>query len=170
MTEQSGRAIFDEVGDEFEAGIAAVVGVGDFVMLVGSAEVGELTYFGAVLIGLGELDNVGVVFIIHGENEVEYFEVAEAELPGGAGDFVAPTANGFGHAGVGCLAGVEADGSGGVAVDFPGEAGFLDEMAEDIFSCGRAADIAHTNEDEIIAAFHETNARTPSVPLTGKEL
>lgn len=138
-------------------------------MVVCGAEVGEFSYFGAVFVGLGEFEDVFVVFIIHGEDEVEDFEVAEAELAGGAGDLVAAVADRFGHAGVGSFAGVEADGAGGIAVDLLGEASLFDEVAEDIFSGGRAANVAHTNEDEIIAAFHETNARTPSVPLTGKE-
>ncbi len=101
VSKKSLGAVFDEVGDEFEAGIAAVVGVGDFVVVVLCAEVGELSYFGAVLIAFGEFDDVGVIFVIHGEDEVEDFEVAEAELSGGAGDLVAAFFDGFGHAGIG---------------------------------------------------------------------
>ena len=70
-------------------------------MVVLCAEVGEFSYFGAVLIVFGEFDDVGVVFIIHGEDEVEGFEVAEAELAGESGDLVAAFFDGFGHAGIG---------------------------------------------------------------------
>jgi len=95
VVEEAGGAVFDEVGDEFEAGIAAVVGVGDFGVVVVGAEVGEFAYFGAFFFGFGEFDDVGVIFVIHGEDEVEEFEVAEAELTGGSGDFVAAFAEGF---------------------------------------------------------------------------
>lgn len=66
MIKEASRAVFDEVGNEFKAGIAAVVGVRDFVMIMFRAEVGEFSYFGAFFIGFGKFDDVGVVFIVHG--------------------------------------------------------------------------------------------------------
>jgi len=65
---------------------------------------------------------------------------------------------------------VEADGAGGVTLDLIAEFGFFDEVAEDVFTCWGAADVAHTNEEKIITVFHETNVRREVVPLTGKEL
>ena len=88
----------------------------------------------------------------------------------GSGDVVAAFADGFGHAGVRGFAGVEADGAGGVAIDLVREVGVFDEVTEDVFARGGAADVAHTNEDKIITVFHEINVRRVVVPLTGKEL
>ena len=47
-----------------------------------------------------------------------------------------------------------AERSGGVANNFLGEAGFFDEMAEDIFASGRAANIAHADEEDV-GNFHK---------------
>ncbi len=138
-------------------------------MLVVAAKVGELTDSCAVDVGFGELEDVVVVFVVHGEDEIESLKIMEAKLSGIAGDLVTAPSEGFGHAGIRLLSRVKADGAGGVALDSVGKPCFFDDMAEDVVARRGSADVAHTNENEIIAVFHETNAKTALVPMTGKE-
>ena len=152
--EESSGAVLDEVSNELEAFTAAVVGVGDFGVIVLAAEIGEALDAGLLFISLGEFYDVGVVLIVHGEDEVEGLEVIQAELPGVAADLVAALADGAGHAGVRGFAAVEADGARGVDLDAAGESGFFHDVAKDVFSGGGAADVSHADKEDV-GLFHE---------------
>jgi hypothetical protein len=153
VIEEAAGAVFDEVGDEFEAIVSAIVGVGDFAVVMLGAVVGKTMDAAFLFFAFGEGNDVGVVLVVHGEDEIEGFEIVEAELAGVAGDLVIAFPDGVGHTGVRFVAGVVAEGSCGVANDFLGEAGFPDEMAEDVFASRGAADVAHADEEDV-GAFH----------------
>lgn len=80
MSKEPGGTIFDQIGDEFESFITAVVGIGDLVVAVLAAEVGEFMDTGAMVVGFGELHDVGVILIVHRQDEIEDFKISHAEL------------------------------------------------------------------------------------------
>lgn len=116
-------------------------------MVVLRAKISEAVHLAPVFLALRELDDIPVIFIIHSEDEVEDFEVANSELASVACHFISPATKRFGHAGVWFVAGVHPDGSRRVTCDPVGVTLFLDQMAKDVFSGGRATDIAHANEE-----------------------
>ena len=94
MIEEAAGAVFDEVGSKFEAIVSAVVGVGDFAEVVFGTVVGEAMDEGFLFLAFGKGDDVGVVLVVHGENEIEGFEIVEDELSGVAGDLIIAFLNG----------------------------------------------------------------------------
>jgi len=70
--------VFQEVQDEFEALLASVVGVGDFVV-IGEVFTVVAKGFDFVVMGgvLGEVLEVAEVGIVHGEDAVKGVEVFE---------------------------------------------------------------------------------------------
>ena len=117
------------------------------------AEMSETLNLRAMRISFGELDDVGVIFFVHREDEVKFFKIPEAELACGSGDLVAARSNSLRHPRVWSISGVVADRSCGITMDPVREAGLLDEVAEDVFSCGGAADISHADKKNV-GVFH----------------
>lgn len=147
LGEDLGAAVFEEVEDVFEALGAAVVGVGDLCIRMFGTVVAELLYL--MLVGAaGEGDEVGVVFVVHSEDEVEDVEVGGGDLAGGAGHGESAFAAGGGHALVGGVTGVVADGASGIDGDLIGEAFLFEEVSHDIFAGGGAADVSHADEED----------------------
>jgi len=114
------------------------------------AVVGEEFDFVVVLVlGVEAIDVLKVV-VVGDEYEVEGLKVGAFDLSRLAGDFVAPVFEGGGHAGVGWVAGVVADGAGGIDFDALFEAFFVDEFAEDDFGGGGTADVSHADEEDAV--------------------
>lgn len=127
---------------------AAVVGVGDLGRFVLAAEVGEQPDFFAVVLFEVEVADVGEVLAVGAEDQVEAFEVGGLDLPRATGDRVAAAAQGFRHAWIGRIAGVEADGAGGIDLELGEAACVGDELAEDDLGGGGAADVSHADEQD----------------------
>lgn len=106
--QNASAAIEHEVGDEFESFRAAVVGVGDFVVVVLAAKVSELA--DALFIGLVArlAKDVMVIFVVHGDDEIEVVEVVDIKLSCAARDWDTTIFQGRGHAAVWFVADVVA--------------------------------------------------------------
>lgn len=112
---------------------AAVVGVGDFGIRMLDAVVAEAFDFVAVHI-VGDAFEIGEVFVVHGEDEIEFIEVLGGDLASGAGHGEAAFAPGGAHTRVGRVAGVVSDGAGGVAEDFVAQTGVIEQLFHDVFA------------------------------------
>lgn len=138
-------------------------------MIAPGAEVGKFPYFGPLFFVGSQLDDVLIVLFVHGQDEIEYLKIPQAKLPGVSGHLVAAPPDCFGHADIGFVARVHSDGSGGIAVDLVGKTSLPDHVPEDVLASRRTADISHTNEEQIVAAFHKTDVRVRLVDLTGEQ-
>lgn len=168
IIEEAPGTVLDEIGDQFETIFAPAVGIRDFGMGVMAAVVGEAADFRLLLrVGCQGFD-VGPVFLIHGDDEVEMIKVGSLQAAGCSGHGIAASAQDSGHGGVGAFSALPVDGAGGVTGELFGEVGPGDEMAEDIFAGRRAADVAKANEEDFVRAFHGTNGRKGSPKGTAK--
>lgn len=114
------------------------------------AKGGEGFDFGAVGIVAGHFLQIGEIFGIHGEDEVEIVEVGGLKMPGAAHDRVATFCEGGGHAFVGSFAGVVIMGASGVTGKAMGKSGAARFFAENDLGGGRAADVAKADEKDFI--------------------
>lgn len=80
VVEEAGAGVFDEVGDFFEAAVAAVVGIGDVGGGFLDAVVGEELDLMAMLVFSVEAVDVVEVVIVGDKDEVEVVEVAVLDL------------------------------------------------------------------------------------------
>ena len=144
-------SVFEEADDVGEAVGATVVGVGDFAVGVVLDVAAHGHDAGVVFAAAGEGEDVAEVGVVHGDDEVEGFEVASGELAAEvASPGVAFMFEGGEHAAVGFVADVIVGGGGGVGLDFLFESGFADEAVEDDFRGGRAADVAEADEEDAV--------------------
>ena len=109
----------------------------------------ELDFVSVLVLGVEAVDVLEVV-IVGDEDEVEGLKVGAFDLSRVAGDFVAPAFEGGGHAWIGRVAGVVADGAGGIDFDAVVEAFVVDEFAEDDFGGGGAADVSHADQEDAV--------------------
>lgn len=117
MGEESAAGIPQQVNDVIEAFGAPIVGIGDFPIAVMLAKVAHHFDF-VVILPLGvEAEDVPVVVLIHGQDQVKGGEVGGGELAGGSHEGDALALGGGGHATIGGVAHMVAGGSGGVAGD-----------------------------------------------------
>lgn len=142
-----------------EAVLTSVVGIRHFVGFVARAVVGEAADFRVEMSGLIEGADVGQVFRIHHQYEVEILEIGGENLPGFACDGIAAFFQGGGHPGVRAMSGVIADGAGRIDFDATGEAGVFDLLTEDDFGGGRATNIAHANKEHTEGLASGVHAR-----------
>jgi len=149
VSEKSLGAIFDQVGHQFESFITSVVGIRHFVVAVTRTELGEFPDFLPVPVGLGQLEHVGVVFVIHGQDEIEVMEVADVELSGRSGHLIASLFQGSRHPGVRFLPDVKPDRACRIALDRAGELFVFQEMPEDVLPGRRATDVPHADKEDL---------------------
>jgi len=86
--------------------------------------------------GFIEGADVSEVLRIHHQDEIEVLKIGREDLAGFACDGIAPFFQSGGHAGVGRVTRVVADGAGGIDFDATGQVGFLDLLAENDFGGG----------------------------------
>lgn len=115
MRDDPRGAVLDEIGDEFESFVTSIVGVGNFCFLVLGAEVSEAVDSLTLIVGACLGDDIAIVVIVHGENEIESVKIGRNKLTGTTSDLVAAIAHCFGHARIGALPNVIASSSSGVA-------------------------------------------------------
>lgn len=147
MFQESGAAIFDEVGHQLKAVSAAVVGIGDFALFMLRAEFTEGPNLGSVVAVTGHREDFLPIKVVHGDDEIELIEVVLGDLTSSARNWDVSLLQGFAHAAIGRIPGVGVDGAGGVAFDLVCERALAQEMAEDILTGRGTADIAPTDEE-----------------------
>ncbi len=93
--------------------------------------------------------NVVQILRVHDDDEVELGEVSHTNLARFAIEIVAAFGSVFAHSVVGRLACMPAARARRVDVDLLSEAGIRYDPFHDAFRSGRAADIAHADEEEV---------------------
>ena len=149
MVKDAMAPVLDEVGDQFKARCAPVVGIRDFVMFMVPAEIGEGADFcpGG---GIGsEGEDLPAVEVVHGQDEIEAFEIPGHDLPGCARDPYPTSFESFPHTLVRRIARVGIDRASGVAAN--AGIGFIqgEEGTEHVFSRGRAADVSPADKEDM---------------------
>ena len=146
IVEQSGGGRLNQIEDDIETAIAAVIGVGN----IGAAEVRrELQeHVEAVFLSQGaEALKIAVVFRIHGDDIIKAVEILAFDLTAALrGKIDAAQLGSPLGAAVGGLADVPAADAGGIDADPVGQALAFDQRPEDTFGGGRAADVAETDK------------------------
>ncbi len=157
--QQPRAGIFHQVGDFLKPASASIVGVGDPRGLVLQAKLHQKADFPGVLAGGIQRADIGEVFFVGDQDEVEPLQIGGSDPPRAAFDFVAAGFQDGGHPGVGRIAGVVADGAGGVDLDAAGQSGVVCELAENDLRGGRTADVAHANEKDPERFGHGADGR-----------
>ena len=117
MCDDPSGTVFDEIRDEFESFVSSIVWIGNFCFIVLGAEVSEAADSLTLIVGACLGDDIAIVVIVHGENEIESVKIVRRKLTGTTSDLVTAMAHRFGHPGIGALPNVIASSSGRVASD-----------------------------------------------------
>ena len=148
MQQQPFARVLHQIDDIIESLLSPVIRIGDMGGLAVLAEFDEKADFAPAQALSVEAVEIGEVFLVGDEEQVEIIQIVGTDLARFAGDGVAAGYQGGGHARVRALASVVADGPGGIDVDRVGEFGVLDELAEDDLRGGGTADVSHADEED----------------------
>lgn len=119
-----------------EAAASAVVGVRHSLVIVLAAETDEGRDFFRMSSVRIQSEDIGEVFLVHGDDEIEVIQIRSFDLTGVSADVVAFFSEGFGHAGIRRGALVVSDGAGGVDFKSVRHAAGCSQVAEDDFRGG----------------------------------
>jgi hypothetical protein len=165
LPEDAGAAILHEVEDMLEAGIAAIVGVGDFAVLVLGTEFAEEADFGIVQTLRVQGAEISSVLIIHDEDEVMLSEIGSGDLTSEVAEIITTLGGGFSHARVSMLPRVPASSARGVDVDAVLPASVFDHAMHDAIGSRGAADVAEADEEELEVGHQKVSGRARLVDL-----
>ncbi len=137
-----------------EAALAAVVGVWHTEVVVFLAETHEGADLAMERFAVIEALDIGEVRLVHGDDEVEIFQILGLDLASLAGDGVTLSNERLRHPRVWTRAGVVGDGARRVDDEFRAAACFGDLLAKDDFCRRRATDVAKADEEDAVGSGH----------------
>lgn len=143
---QSGRALFQNVQHQLEAGCSSIVRIGDMVVNTATAEIRHQTDLGRSLFGRSQFLQPLSIGKVHADDIIESFEILILHRTGERSEIVAPTSSVCTHSGIGLFPLMVIAQSGRIDVEAIGMPLLFYIRAKDSLGRRRATDVAEAYE------------------------